>query len=211
MTALRHVVRRLGRSPGFTAVALITLALGIGANSAIFSVINGILIKPLPYPRASELVGVWHVAPGITGINGNINCSPTMYFTYQEENRTFQEFGLWSNGGASITGLAEPEQVRALLVTYGTLQALGVQPAIGRWFSRADDTPGSPQTLMLAYGYWQRRFGGNTGVVGRALTVDGKPHTVIGVMPRDFRFLNSKADVILPERFDRNKVFLGNF
>ena len=211
MTTLKQVLRRLGKTPGFTAIALITLALGIGANSAIFSVINGVLIKPLPYPRAADLIGVWHVAPGIAGLNGNINCSPTMYFTYGEENRTFEEFGLWSNGGASVTGLGEPEQVRALFVTYGTLNALGVQPVTGRWFSRADDTPGSPGTMMLSYGYWQRRFGGATSAVGRTLTVDGKPRVVIGVMPRDFRFLDSKAELILPQRFDRNKVFLGDF
>ena len=117
MRALRHVLRRLRRAPGFTAIALITLALGIGANTAIFSVLNGVLIKPLPYPRSQELVGVWHVAPGIAGISGNLNCSPPMYFTYREESRTFQEFGLWSNDNASVTGVGEPEQVQALYVT----------------------------------------------------------------------------------------------
>jgi hypothetical protein len=86
-----------------------------------------------------------------------------------------------------------------------------VQPAVGRWFSQADDTPGTPDTVMLAYGYWQRRFAGSASVVGRTLTVDSRPRTVIGVMPRNFRFLNSNADLILPQRFDRNKVFLGNF
>ena len=98
----------------FTSIALITLALGIGATSAIFSVVNGVLIKPLPYPHAQQLVGVWHLAPGIRGIVGDINCSPTMYFTYREENRTFQDFGLWSNDGVSVTGVGEPEQVQAL-------------------------------------------------------------------------------------------------
>ena len=91
------------------------------------------------------------------------------------------------------------------------LQAVGVQPAIGRWFSQADDTPGSPETVMLTYGYWQRRFGGDKSVIGRSLNVDSKPRTVIGVMPRDFRFMNSHAELILPQQFDRNKVFLGNF
>jgi len=211
MSWLRLVFRRLGRAPGFTAIALITLALGIGANTAIFSVVNGVLIKPLPYPQASELAGVWHLAPGVAGITGNINCSPTMYFTYREQNHTFRDFGLWSNGGATITGLGEPESLRAVLVTYGTLQALGIQPAVGRWFSQADDTPGTPETVMLTYGYWQRRFGGSPSVVGRTVTLDSTPRTVIGVMPRDFQFLNAKADIILPQRFDRNKVFLGNF
>src|ERR1017187_2147603 len=211
MRALQHVVRRLRRAPGFTAIALVTLALGIGANTAIFSVLNGVLIKALPYPRSQELVGVWHVAPGIAGISGNINCSPPMYFTYREERHAFQEFGLWSNDDASVTGMGEPEQVQALDVTYGTLQALGMQPVVGRWFSQADATPGTPETVMLMYGYWQRRFGGDRSAVGRTLTVDARPHTVIGVMPRDFRFLNAKADMILPARFERNKMVLGNF
>jgi len=211
MRVLKQVFRRCGLAPTFTAITLVTLALGIGANTAIFSVVNGVLIKPLPYPHPQELVGVWHLAPGIPSIGGNINCSPTMYFTYREENQTFQDIGIWSNGGASVTGVGDPEQLRALFVTYGVLQAVGVQPAIGRWFSLADDTPGSPETVMLTYGYWQRRFGGDKSVIGRSLNIDSKPRTVIGVMPQDFRFLNIDPELVLPQRFDRNKVFLGNF
>src|SRR5262249_51373330 len=142
---------------------------------------------------------------------GDINCSPTMYFTYREQNRTFQDMGLWSQGGASVTGLEEPEQVRALFMTDGVLQALGVQPAAGRWFSHEDDTPGSPETVMLTYGYWHRHFGGSSSAIGRALTVDFKPRTIIGVMPENFHFMDVKADLILPQRFEREKLFLGNF
>jgi putative ABC transport system permease protein len=210
MRSLKHIVRRLRQAPLFTAIALVTLALGIGANTAIFSVVNSVLLKPLAYPQADSLVGVWHSAPGIKGIGDRINCSPTMYFTYSEENRSFQDFGLWQAGGASITGIGDPEQVRALTVTYGTLQALGVQPLLGRWFSKADDTPGSPETVILMYGYWQRRFGGDKSVVGRTISVDSRPHNIIGVMPASFRFRND-PDLIQPERFDRNKIFLGNF
>jgi predicted permease len=195
----------------FTATTLVMLALGIGANTAIFSVVNGVLIKPLPYPRAQELVGVWHLAPGVVGIAGDVNCSPTMYFTYREESRTFQDFGLWSNDGASVTGVGEPEQVQALGVTHGTLEALGVRPAAGRWFSQADDTPGTPETVILTYGYWQRRFGGSPSVVGGTLNVDSKPRTIIGVMPQKFQFLNAQAALLLPMRFERGKLFLGNF
>src|SRR5665213_3585938 len=211
MSVLKHVFRRFGMAPTFTAIALVTLALGIGANTAIFSVINGVLIKPLPYPQAQNLVEVRHLAPGIPSIGGTLNCSPSMYFTYREENQTFQDFGLWSMGGGTITGVGDPEELRALLVTYGTLQAVGVQPAVGRWFSQADDTPGAPDTVMLMYGYWQRAFGGDKSVVGRTLNIDSKPRTVIGIMPQDFRFLNNEAELILPQQFDRNKVFLGNF
>jgi len=211
MGPLKHVLRRLGHAPGFTAIAVLTLALGIGANTAIFSVAESVLIKPLPLPHAESLVGVWHVAPGIKGFPGNINCSPTMYFTYREENRTFQDFGLWNSSGATVTGLAEPEALRAIEVAYGTLEAVGVQPALGRWFSQSDDTPGTPETVILTYSYWQRRFGGNASAVGRTLTMDSKPRTIIGVMPRSFRFLNTDPDVIMPMRFDRAKIFLGDF
>jgi putative ABC transport system permease protein len=211
MNVLKHVFRRFGMAPTFTAIALVTLALGIGANSAIFSVINGVLIKPLPYPQAQDLVSVWHLAPGIPSIGGSLNCSPSMYFTYRDENQTFRDFGLWSTGGGTVTGVGDPEALRAIFVTDGVLQALGVQPTIGRWFSRADDTPGASDTVMLMHGYWQRRFGGDKSVVGRTLNIDSKPHTVIGVMPLDFRSLSSEADLILPQKFDRNKVFLGEF
>ena len=211
MSVLKQVFRRFGLAPTFTAITLVTLALGIGANTAIFSVINGVLIKPLPYPQAQDLVAVWHLAPGIPSIGGTLNCSPSMYFTYRDENQTFQDFGLWSMGGGTVTGVGEPEALRAVDVTDGVLQALGVQPALGRRFTRADDTPGASDTVMLMYGYWQRRFGGDKSVVGRTLNIDSKPHTVIGIMPQDFRFLNNDAELILPEQFDRNKVFLGNF
>src|SRR5262245_62093110 len=207
----KHLLRRLARTPMFTAVALLTLAIGIGANTAIFSVINGVLIKPLPYPDPEKLIGVWHLAPGVPAISGDVNCSPTMYFTYREENRTFQEFGLWSGGGASITGLAEPEQVQALFVTKGVLEALAVQPVLGRRFSEEETQPGAADTIILTYGYWQRGLGVETSVKGRNITVDGKPRTVIGVMSERFRFLSSAVDVILPQQFDRNKIFLGQF
>ena len=212
MKLFRYALRRLRRAPAFTFIAVLTLALGIGANTAIFSVVNGVLLKPLSYPHPESLVGVWHVAPGVPGIgNDKVDCAPAMYFTYREENHTFQEIGLWSNGSVPVTGLAEPEQVDSLWVTYGTLQALAVQPALGRWFSQADDTPGSPQTVILSYGYWQRRFGGNPNVLGRTLTVDSRPRTIVGVMPAGFRFLEVKADVILPQRFDRKQMMLGQF
>src|ERR1700683_408757 len=154
MRSLRHVLRRLRQAPLFTAIALVTLALGIGANTAIFSVVNGVLIKPLPYPQAESLVEIRHTAPGIVGLGDSLNTCPTMYFTYREENRSFQEVGLWSNTEVSITGIGDPEEVRALRVTYGTMQALNVQPALGRWFSQADDTPASAETVILTYGYW---------------------------------------------------------
>jgi len=206
----RHALRRLRKAPAFTAAALLTLALGIGANTAMFAVIDSILIRPLSYPHAEALVSIRHTARGLPGLPDTIPCSPSMYFTYREENRVFQYFGLWYVAGASVTGIAEPEQPRALFVTYGVLDALGVKPLLGRWFSEADDMPGSPGTVMLTYGYWQRRFGGDTSIVGRALTIDSKPRTVIGVMAEDFRF-QGDPELILPQRFERTGQSLGPF
>jgi putative ABC transport system permease protein len=205
----RHALRRMRKAPGFTAAVIVTLALGIGANTAIFAVIDSILIRPLAYPQAEALVGVWHTAPGLPGLP-RIGLSPSMYFTYREENRSFEQFGLWSSGGASVTGVAEPEMPRALFVTHGVLDTLGIKPLLGRGFSQTDDTPGSPETVMLTYGYWQRRFGSDTSIVGRTLTIDSKPRTVIGVMPEAFRFQRD-PELILPQRLERSTQFLGGF
>jgi predicted permease len=206
----RHALRRMRKAPAFTAAVVLTLALGIGANTAIFGVIDSILIRPLAYPDAEELVSIWHTAAGLRGLPDGIGSSPSMYFTYREENRSFAQFGLWRSAGASVTGLAEPELPRALFVTHGVLDAVGVMPLMGSWFSPSNDTPGSVETVMLSYGYWQRRFGGDTSIVGRTLTIDSRPHTVIGVMPEAFRFQRD-PELILPERLDRSAQFLGPF
>ncbi len=206
---LKHVVRRLLRSPMFTVVTLITIGIGVGANTAIFSVINGILLKPLPYPDSERLVSVWQSAPGI-GIK-DLQASPSDYFTFREENRSFSHFGVWNGGSRTVTGLEAPEQVQTLVVTDGTLNALGVQPILGRWFTSKDDSPGAPQTTILTYGYWQRRLGGSPSAIGRQIHVDGELAEIIGVMPQNFRFLDYKPDLIFPFQFDRAKTNLGNF
>ena len=131
---LRHAVRRLGRTPGFSIVAVLTVALGIGATTAVFSVVDGVLIKPLPYPDADSLVGVWHTAPGIATGGGDVQLSTAQLFTYREQNRTFEAIGLWSSGSATVTGRGDAERVRSLYVSDATLQILGVQPAAGRRF-----------------------------------------------------------------------------
>ena len=207
---LKQVLRRLRRSPMFTIVTLITLAAGIGANTAVFSVLEGVLLKPLPYPHPDELVGVWHKAPGLN--IPQLNMAPSNYFIYRDQSRTFQDIGLYQGDSVSVTGVAQPEQVRALDVTDGTLPILGIPPMMGRWFNRTDDTPGSPDTVMLTYGYWHRKFGGDRSVVGRNITVDGKPRQIIGVMPQRFHFLDyDEPGLILPIQLDRSKTFLGQF
>jgi predicted permease len=198
---LRVTFRMIRKSPGFSLAAILTLALGIGSTTAVFSVVNGVLIRPLPYPEPDKLVGVWHSAQfqGIT--SNNVRLSSTMYLSYREHAETFADFGVWRSTRASVTGLGEPEQVPAIVVTYGTLQAVGVPPAIGRWFTQSDDSAGTPETVILSYGYWQRRFAGSASVLGTRVTIDSKPREVIGVMPQSFRFLNAEAAVILPQRF----------
>src|SRR6201987_5763480 len=207
---LRQVLRRLGRAPLFTAITLITLAAGIGANTVIFSVLEGVLLKPLPYPHPDELIGVWHTAPGV-GIK-DLEISPSIYFIDRAQNTTFQDIGAYSSDSISVTGAGEPEQVHAIDVTDATLPLLGAKPALGRLFSRDDDSPGTPETALLSYGYWHQKFGGDPNVIGRSITLDGKPREIIGVLPQNFHFLDEgDPAVFVPLKWDRNKIKLGNF
>jgi predicted permease len=195
--------------PGFTAVAALTLAIGIGANTAIFSVIEGVLLKPLPYPRSEQLIAIDHAAPGVN--IASAGAAPFLFFTCREEGWVFQDVGLWNTGTVSVTGLAEPEEVRTLFVTDGVLPMLGVQPMLGRVFTRADDTPGTPETVILTSGYWRTKFGGDRAAIGRTLMLDSRPREIIGVLPESFRFLDRNVSLVVPYRFDRSKVFLGQF
>jgi predicted permease len=207
---LRQVFRRLGRAPLFTGITLITLAAGVGANTVIFSVLEGVLLKPLPYPHPEQLIGVWHTAPGI-GIT-DLNMSPSVYMIDREQNTTFQDIGAYDADSLSVTGAGEPEQVRGLDVTDGTLPLVGVKPVLGRLFTREDDSPGSPDTVLLSYGYWHQKFGGASSVIGRSITVDGKSREIIGVLPQGFHFLDFEdASLVLPFKWDRDKMKLGNF
>ena len=207
---LKQVLRRLIRTPMFTVITLITLAAGVGANTVVFSVLEGVLLKPLPYPRAEELITVAQTAPGINITD--LEAAPSLYFVYRDQNQSFQDIGLYTGDSVSVTGLAEPEQVRALLVTDGTLPLLGVQPVYGRLFSREDDLPGTPETAVLTYGYWRHKFGADPSAVGRTVIMDGKSRQIIGVLPQRFHFLDREDPaVILPFKFDRSKIFLGNF
>jgi putative ABC transport system permease protein len=205
---LRFGMRSLRRTPGVTAAVAATLAVGIGANAAIFALVNGVLLKPLPYPDPDSLVAVNH---GMTGTADQLPSAPYLYFTYREENRTFAGVGLWTIRPANITGLDRPEQVQTLYVTSEILPILGIQPMLGRQFSQEDDSPDGASTVLLSYGYWQRRFGGDPSVIGRTLVLDGQLQDVIGVMPRGFRFLDNRIDVIAPFQLDRNQVTLGRY
>jgi predicted permease len=207
---LREVLRRLGRAPLFTLITVVTLAAAIAANTVIFGVVEGVLVKPLPYPHPEQLVGVWHTAPGFN--LEQLSASPSNYFIYRDQSQSFQDIALLTDDSDSVTGTGQPEQVRALDVTDGLLPILGIPPMLGRWFNQADDSPGAPATVMLTYGYWQQKFGGDPSIIGRSITVDGKPRQIIGVMPQRFHFLDEQDPALLtPLQLDRGKTHLGNF
>jgi predicted permease len=207
---LKQVFRRLAHAPLFTVITLITLAAGVGGNTVVFSVLEGVLLKPLPYPNPNELIGVWHSAPGIN--IADLNMAPSNYFIYREQNQTFVDIGIYNRDAVSITGVAEPERLTALDVTDGTLPLLGIAPMLGRTFTRQDDSPGAPDTAVITYGFWKKKFGGSNSVIGQSITLDGKPREIIGVLPQRFHFLDwDDPAVLLPFKWDRNKTNLGNF
>ncbi|MGA2047981.1 MAG: ABC transporter permease [Terracidiphilus sp.] len=202
---IHYALRRLRRNWSFTAVAALTLALGIGGSTAIFSVVNGVLLQPLPYSHSGNLVEVGLDLPGINQFNWPL--SPAEYFTFREQGRTFEDIGLYYTGfggnlySANVTGFGRPEHVPALGVTDGVLPILEVTPLLGRSFTRADDEPGSADTVMITYGYWRTKFGGDRSAIGKAIDVDGKPSTIIGVLPQRFRFLDmTDLGILLPLR-----------
>jgi predicted permease len=204
----------LGKAPGFAATVILTLAIGIGANTAVFSVLNSVLINPLPYPKAEELTTLRLTAPGAAGLanfSDGLRLSPSMYFTFAEQNRTFQSLGVWLPGRANVTGFAEPEEARTVLISDGVLQALDVPPALGRWLSQSDQNPHGAKAVMLSYGYWQRHFGGDPSAIGRNIAMDSQSREIVGVMPRKFRLVNAEFDLIAPLAFDRNKQILAGF
>jgi predicted permease len=207
-------LRRLRNSPGFAVTVLLTLAIGIGANTAVFSVVDGVLLKPLPYPRSSELVALRLEAPGASGLASfetGLRLSPSMYFTFSDHNQSFQSLGVWVPSTANVTGIAQPEEVHTLMISDGILQALGIPPAVGRWLSEADQDPHGAKRIMLSYGYWQRRLGGDRSVIGRSIQLDAQTVEIVGVMPRGFRFVDNDFDMLVPVQFDRGKMILAGF
>jgi predicted permease len=211
---LKFTLRRLRKSPGFGLTVLLTLAVGIGANTAVFSVVDGVLLKPLPYPDSNRLVALWLDAPGAAGLSNfeeGLRLSASMYFTFAEHNHAFQSLGVWVPSTANVTGLAQPEQAHTLMISDGVLQTLGVPPAVGRWFAAQDQDPKGATTVMLSYGYWQRHFGGDPAVIGRSIQLDSQTREIVGVMPRGFRVVDRDFDALVPLAFDRGQLKLAGF
>jgi predicted permease len=211
---LKLILRRLRKSPGFAITVILTLAIGIGANTTVFSVINGVLLKPLPYPEPEQLISLRLNAPGAPGLadfRDELRLSASMYLTFARHNRAFQSVGVWQPGAASITGVSQPEQVDTALITDGVLQTFNVPPVAGQWLTAADQDPHANGRVMLSYGYWQRRFGGDPNVVGRVISVDSQPRQIAGVMPRGFKILNYDFDLLMPLAFDPVNQSLAGF
>ena len=212
----RHIARRTRKSPGFFAAAVVTLALGIGANAAMFSVVYAVLLKPLPFDHSDRLVAVLNTAPGI-GWKRCTLCAAT-YFTYREENRVFEDLAIFVRRPATVAGRHEPEQVTTLQVTEAFLPLLRIRPLLGRGFTREDVAPGSPLHVMITYGYWQRQFAGDPHIVGRGLTVDGMPRKIIGVLPKEPALVEPfyggggyMPALLVPLQLDRATTTIMNF
>lgn len=208
-TEIRHMLRRLARRPGFTAAAVLTLALGIGATVAIFSVVYGVLIRPLPYANAERLVGMWHSAPAL-GID-KFNQSYGSYTLYRERARTIEETGLYDVESFTVVGTGEPERLIGARATASLFSVLGIEPQIGRTFSAEEDRPEGPDVMVLGHAFWQRRFAGSADALGAVLQIDGKPWEVIGVMPEGFAFPNNEAELWVPHPIDAEELGEVNF
>ena len=212
---LKLVARRLSRSPGFAITVLLTLSIGIGANTAVFSVVDSVLLKPLPYPQPDRLVTLSLQAPGAAGLTSfrdGLLLSPSMFLTFAEHNRAFQSLGVWSAGTANLTGITQPEEVHVITVSSGLLETLAVPPLAGRWLNADDQKPQASKSVILGYGFWQRQFGGQRSVLGQTIRLDTQSWQIVGIMPRGFKVVDSEFDVLrpAPSAFDpRHQIMEG--
>src|SRR5450432_741031 len=204
LSSLRLAVRSLARSPGFTLLAIITLGLGIGANTAMFSVINSILLKPLPYPDSAQLERLDRA----TAQNPQGRVSPADFLDLQRQMQAYGEIGAYALGDTSLSEPGQPaEMVQALRTTANFFSVLRLQPQLGRDFLPREDLPGNDRVVLISQRCWQQRFGGKIDVIGRTIRVDGEPHEIVGVLPsmlNDWRHLGS-IDFFRPLALDQQK------
>jgi putative ABC transport system permease protein len=209
LAPFRSLARELSRHPGFLLVAVVTLAVGIGANAAIFSVVNAVLIRPLPFDEPERLVGVWHTAPGLE--MEQFEHSDGSYVLYRGNNRSLEDLGIFWQGSVTLTGGETPERVDASGATASLFDVLRVKPRLGRGFQAADEKPGAEKVAVISDDLWRRRFGGGPKAVGALLKVDGVSRRVVGVMPPAFRFPEARTALWLPMTIDPAKLEAGNF
>ncbi len=194
MQDLLYAIRTLGKSPGFAAVAVLTLAVGIGANTALFSVVNGVLLNPLPYPHSEQLVSVYQKTPGV-------DQGPVVYLNFldwQRDTQTFSSMAIYRNEDYNLTALAQAERLSGYMISAGFFSTLGVNPVLGRTFLAGDDQLGAAPVVILGGGFWSREFGASPDVIGKSLTLNGTSYTVVGVIPGSFTFYGHDRDVYTP-------------
>ncbi|HZT59377.1 MAG TPA: ABC transporter permease, partial [Pyrinomonadaceae bacterium] len=182
---IRYGARTLYKNPGFTAVAVLALALGIGANTAIISVVNELLLRPLPFKDPERIAMLWEVTP--EGRHQNTT-SRANFLQWREQSQSFDGVAAFADRRLNLTGVGDAEEVSAQLASSGLFRILGVEPVLGRTFAKEDSQPGAARVAVLGYGLWQRRFGGDRGVIGKPVTLNGDSYTVIGVMPAGFEW-----------------------
>jgi putative ABC transport system permease protein len=199
---IRYGVRLLLKNPGLTAILVLALALGIGANSAIFSVVNALLLRPLPYKDSGRLVWVWETQPQLS----QAPFTPADFLDYQSQNKSFEQVATYFTQSLTLTGREEPERLRGSVVSADFFSILGVQPLVGRTLLPQEGQPGAERVAVISQGLWERRFNSDRGVLGKALTLNGTNFTVVGVMPQDFRYPSPATDMwlnprqVIPER-----------
>jgi putative ABC transport system permease protein len=190
---VRYAIRTLLRAPGFAAVAIITLSLGIAATTIVYSLVDGILLRPLPVREADRIV----VARELNPQGDIISVSWPNFLDWKARQKSFENIAAWRGQPANFTGLGEPQRIMVREVTWNLFDVLGVQPVVGRGLNAADDAPGAPRVCLISYGFWQRVFGGDPSAVGRSITLDDRPVEIVGVLPRDFTVARVE-DAFLP-------------
>jgi predicted permease len=206
---LRSIFRGFRRSPGFVFLTVLTLGVGIGANAAIFSVVNAVLIRPLPYPEPERIMAVWHTAPGL-GMD-QFEQSDATYVLYRKHNKTLEDLGIFWDGSVSLTGGQEPVRLRASGATASVFHVLRASAAAGRTLQEADEKPGAEPVAVLSQELWRRRFGGDPGWIGKTLRIDGVTRRVVGVMPASFHFPEPETELWVPMTIAPNNLQGGNF
>ncbi len=195
---LRHGVRVLLKTPGFTALALLTLALGIGANTAVFSVVNAVLLRPLPFQNPEAVVAVWEQRPHENTVRGPISAPD--FIDWRRMSKSFSSIALYDSGPYNFSaGSGDAERIPGARVSPGFLEALGVRPQLGRDFEAVEEQPGHNRVVLIANGLWQRRFGGDPAILGKTAGINGEPFSIVGVLPKDFKFpFAAECDVLVP-------------
>src|ERR1051325_1191370 len=207
MKDFKFACRSLLKRPGFTGVAIVTLMLAIGVNTTIFSVVNAVLLRALPFPHPEQLVSVYKPAAEDGGLPG---IAAYQYLAWHEKQTNFPDVGAFSDDSFNLTGLGEPERISCAEVTASLFNTLGVQPARGRVFTAEEDKPKATNVAIVSEGFWQRRYGRDESMLGKTLTLNDKPNTIVGVMPAGFRFPGD-FEIWLPLALDPAHEFQGEY